>query len=227
MNLLCNELNEVEWGVHFHNDFGLATANTLAAYEQGATLLQVSFNNLGERCGIASPAEIAATLKYVYREELKIDLAKIRELAYTIEEITGFILNERQPVIGRGLYWYETATPILTMLEQDTHVFELIPAEDNGAERKMTIGKHTSNKLFKLYQEQGIFEKQTSLKTCKQQANLKRERMLPKLRSLIAEYHHAVKNSNLMFSIKEKSSPKNEDKIRENDAHSKAEVAAG
>jgi hypothetical protein len=113
------------------------------------------------------------------------------------------------------------------MLEQSTNVFELIPAEDNGAERRMTIGKHTSNKLFKLYQERGIFKLETRLKSLKREASEIREGKISELRSLIAEYHRVVENSNLLFSIKEKSSPKIDDKILVNDTHSEAEVNAG
>jgi len=39
--------------VHCHNDFGLATANTLAALESGAQCVDVTVNGIGERCGLA------------------------------------------------------------------------------------------------------------------------------------------------------------------------------
>lgn len=200
MNILCSELSGVEWGVHFHNDFGLATANTLAAYEQGATLLQGSFNFLGERCGIASPAEIIAALRYLYGAEVNIDLAKIRRLAYEIEEITGMIINERQPVIGRGLYWYETATPLLTMLKQQANVFEMIPAEAAEAERKMVIGKHTSKKLFELYQSRGMIEQHHELKILKEMAARRREEVLQEMKLLIKDYHTTVEESYYLLS---------------------------
>lgn len=199
MNRLRREFPEVEWGAHFHNDFGMATANTLAAYEQGATLLQGSFNFLGERCGIASPAEIIAALRYLYGVEVDIDLAKIRQLAYEIEEMTGMVINERQPVIGRGLYWYETATPILTMLNREAGVFETIPADAAGAERKILIGKHTSKKLFLRYQEGGLVGRNLELKNLKAQAIQRRVGKLRKLKKLIRSYHHAVEASHCLL----------------------------
>lgn len=199
MNRLCRELPGIEWGAHFHNDFGLATANTLTAYEQGATLLQGSFNFLGERCGIASPAEIIAALRYLYGVEVNIDLAKIRRLAYEIEEMTGIIINERQPVIGRGLYWYETATPILTMLNREAGIFETLPAEGAGAERKILIGKHTSKKLFRRYQEGGLVSQNLELKNLQEQAIQRRAGKLPELKKLIRNYHHAVEDSHCLL----------------------------
>lgn len=207
MNRLRREFPEVEWGAHFHNDFGLATANTLTAYEQGATLLQGSFNFLGERCGIASPAEIISALRYLYGVELNIDLAKIRRLAYEIEEMTGIIINERQPVIGRGLYWYETATPLLTMLNREAGIFETIPVGDAGAGRKILIGKHTSKKLFKLYQERKVIGQDHELQTLKEQAAERREAKLSDLRKIIQDYHHTVEECYCLLPVPLSESP--------------------
>lgn len=201
MNRLRREFPGVEWGAHFHNDFGLATANTLTAYEQGATLLQGSFNFLGERCGIASPAEIIAALRYLYGVEVNIDLAKIRRLTYEIEEMAGMVINERQPVIGRGLYWYETATPVLTMLNREAGIFETVPAEGAGAERKILIGKHTSRKLFKLYQDYGIIGQDHELKALKEQAIRRRAGKLSELKKIIQNYHREVEESCCLLPV--------------------------
>ena len=38
-------------GVHFHNDAGVAVANSIAAIEAGAVSVQGTINGLGERCG--------------------------------------------------------------------------------------------------------------------------------------------------------------------------------
>ena len=52
--------------VHFHNDFGLATANTLTAIECGANQAHVTVNGLGERTGNCSLEELVVTLKVAY-----------------------------------------------------------------------------------------------------------------------------------------------------------------
>jgi benzylmalate synthase len=41
----------VELGVHFHDDRGLALANTMAALEAGATMVSGTFRGIGERAG--------------------------------------------------------------------------------------------------------------------------------------------------------------------------------
>ncbi|EQD79581.1 Pyruvate carboxyltransferase domain protein, partial [mine drainage metagenome] len=40
-----------DWSVHCHNDFGMATANTLTALEEGVQSPHVCVNGLGERAG--------------------------------------------------------------------------------------------------------------------------------------------------------------------------------
>jgi 2-isopropylmalate synthase len=48
--------------VHFHNDLGLAVANTLAGIEEGANVVQCTVNGLGERAGNAALEEVAMAL---------------------------------------------------------------------------------------------------------------------------------------------------------------------
>ena len=38
-------------GIHVHNDCELAVANSLAAVEAGAMMVQGTINGIGERCG--------------------------------------------------------------------------------------------------------------------------------------------------------------------------------
>ncbi len=49
--------------VHCHNDLGLATANTLAAIQDGARQVEVTINGIGERAGNTSMEEVVMSLK--------------------------------------------------------------------------------------------------------------------------------------------------------------------
>ena len=48
----CN--SNIKFGIHCHNDFGLATANIIAAIESGIVYPTVTVNGIGERAGNAS-----------------------------------------------------------------------------------------------------------------------------------------------------------------------------
>ena len=54
---------KVPVGVHCHNDFGMAVANSVAALGAGAEEVHATINGLGERAGNASLEEIVAHLK--------------------------------------------------------------------------------------------------------------------------------------------------------------------
>ena len=60
-SILSKEINIPIHG-HFHNDFGMATANALQAIQSGASCVDVTVNGLGERCGISSLAEVTSSL---------------------------------------------------------------------------------------------------------------------------------------------------------------------
>ena len=51
------------FGIHCHNDGGLAVANTLAAVKQGAFQVQGTINGIGERCGNVDLLVVAANLQ--------------------------------------------------------------------------------------------------------------------------------------------------------------------
>ena len=54
--------DEVTWGIHVHDDAGLAVANSMAAVAQGVRHVQGTINGYGERCGNANLVTIWANL---------------------------------------------------------------------------------------------------------------------------------------------------------------------
>jgi D-citramalate synthase len=66
------EAIKVPVGVHCHNDFGMAVANSVSALRVGAQEVHATINGLGERAGNASLEEIVVTLKSLYQLDLDI-----------------------------------------------------------------------------------------------------------------------------------------------------------
>jgi isopropylmalate/homocitrate/citramalate synthase len=65
---------------HFHNDFGLANANSLAAVEEGAEVIHSTVLGMGERAGQASTEQIALALKLLYGMDTGVKLGKAGRL---------------------------------------------------------------------------------------------------------------------------------------------------
>jgi len=79
---------------HFHNDRGLALANSLAAIEQGASYIDTSVWGLAERSGITS---ITALLFNLYYENKNLCKDYSLEVCYPLNVLMGTILKLQVP----------------------------------------------------------------------------------------------------------------------------------
>ena len=60
--------------VHCHNDLGLATANSIAGIQNGATQIECTMNGIGERAGNCSLEEVVMIIKHRLGHEFKTDI---------------------------------------------------------------------------------------------------------------------------------------------------------
>jgi citrate (Re)-synthase len=83
---------------HGHNDFGLATANSIASWRYGGKKVNVAFAGLGERTGNTSLEQMVAALIRHYGDP-GFDLTALEEMKTLIDtEVTP--LPDRAPIIG-------------------------------------------------------------------------------------------------------------------------------
>lgn len=74
---------------HAHNDFGLATANTLAALQGGAVFASVTAAGIGERAGNAGLEEVVAALTEVYGCPGAINLEAVKKIGRQVATLSG------------------------------------------------------------------------------------------------------------------------------------------
>ncbi|HEY7801911.1 MAG TPA: hypothetical protein VIE40_04500 [Dehalococcoidia bacterium] len=83
---------------HGHNDFGLATANSIAAWRYGAKKVNVAFAGLGERTGNTSLEQMIASLVRYYGDP-GFDLKALEAMKQLVDtDVTP--LPDRAPIIG-------------------------------------------------------------------------------------------------------------------------------
>jgi len=58
---------------HAHNDFGMAVANSLAAYRAGVDYISTTIGGIGERAGNTDFKKIVDAYNYFYGDEFKVD----------------------------------------------------------------------------------------------------------------------------------------------------------
>jgi len=127
--------------VHFHghNDFGLATANAVAAVRAGARWIHGTVNGMGERAGNANLAEVALTLRALYGVETALDLTRMRALADRVRELSGYELEPWKPLVGENLFRRESGA--VASQFHDPPAIEPYSSELVGAERSIVLGK--------------------------------------------------------------------------------------
>ena len=144
MRYLIGELAKevkVPISVHCHNDMGLAVANTLAAVESGATIVQATVNGIGERTGNASLEEVAVNLFANYGVET-VDLEKIGPVTSFVERTTGFPIAYNKPIVGRNAFAHESGIHVHGVMSKSSTYEPFLP-EMVGVSRHIIIGKHS------------------------------------------------------------------------------------
>ena len=127
--------------VHFHghNDFGLATANAVAAVGAGATWIQGTINGMGERAGNTDIGEVALTLRALYGVSSNLRLDRIREVSARVRELSGYALEPWKPVTGETLFRRESGA--VASQFHDPPSIEPYSSELVAAERGIVLGK--------------------------------------------------------------------------------------
>ena len=147
-DLIKTMKNEISIPIHFHghNDLGMATANTIAAATAGAEVVDVSINGIGERCGIASLAEVAVILKTQFNIDNDWDLSALIPISRMIEGWSGISNRLNQPIIGANAFTHKSGLHTRAVLK-DPRSYEVIPPEIVNQERKIIIDKFTGKEV--------------------------------------------------------------------------------
>jgi len=151
-----NVKKNVALSVHCHNAFGLATANTLAAVEEGVTYLHTCIAGFGERAGIAPFEEVATALELLYNIDTGVDLGRVYRLAQSAGKAFALPVQFHKPIIGDGIFTHEV-DQTLEEMKANPLLFEPFPPEIVGRETTLFIGRNTTQTLIQqLLEKAGI-----------------------------------------------------------------------
>ena len=152
--------NNIRIAVHCHNDFGLAVANTIAGFENGASEAQTTIMGLGERAGNASFAETAMSLYALYQLPMNIITQKIFPTAKLVESYCGgkVKIGRLQPLIGQNAFSHEAGIHAHAMIK-NARTYEPITPQLIGISRSDNVadilkysikfGKHSGGHALK------------------------------------------------------------------------------
>jgi isopropylmalate/homocitrate/citramalate synthase len=132
--------------VHCHNDFGLATANSLAAVEEGVADLHTCIVGYGERAGCAPLEEVCTALELLYDVDTGLDLDKLYRLSQLAEKTFALPIQFHKPLIGENAFSYEEDENVKDALA-DPLTVEPFPPEIIGRETMFYLGRQVGRNL--------------------------------------------------------------------------------
>ncbi len=94
--------------IHCHDDFGLATANTIFGVKAGAEEFHGTINGLGERAGNAAIEEVVIALEYLYGIKTKIKKEKLYNTSKLVEKLSRVVVPPNKPIVGDNAFTHES-----------------------------------------------------------------------------------------------------------------------
>ncbi|MDD4089546.1 MAG: pyruvate carboxyltransferase, partial [Tissierellia bacterium] len=93
---------------HFHDDFGLGTANTIMALAAGVEVAHTTIMGIGERAGNVSFEELALSLLTMYDVNLGLKTEKLYELDKFVKDISGLKMKQNKGIFGENIFDIES-----------------------------------------------------------------------------------------------------------------------
>jgi 2-isopropylmalate synthase len=132
----------VEIGIHTHDDSGCGVANSLAAVEAGARLVQGCINGYGERCGNANLASIlpALQLKMGFDVVGPEQLATLTPTAHYLDDLCNLASDPDRPYVGRNAFAHKAGMHAAGVAA-DASTFEHLDPAAVGNERDIVASE--------------------------------------------------------------------------------------
>jgi isopropylmalate/homocitrate/citramalate synthase len=129
-------------GAHFHNDLGVATANSLAAGEVGVEKVDVSVSAIGERAGNAPLEELVMAGTVGGTVEFNIEIERLLPVCTEILKVLGESAPSNKPGLGERVFAHESGLHTAAMLD-DPSAFEPFDPGRFGGSRRLIFGEQT------------------------------------------------------------------------------------
>jgi D-citramalate synthase len=101
---LRKKFPRVHFDFHAHNDYGLATANSLAAIKAGVNGVHTTVNGLGERTGNASLSEVVPAINDFAKESTKVNEMRLSSISKLVEIFSRQRIAKNAPIVGANVF---------------------------------------------------------------------------------------------------------------------------
>lgn len=125
---------------HGHNDYGMATADTLAAVRAGARGVHVTVNGMGERAGNTPLDEVVVTLKDHAGVAVGVNEKALKEISRIVEVFSSRRIAPNKPITGDNVFTQTAGIHADGDLKGNLYESRLKPARF-GQTRHYAMGK--------------------------------------------------------------------------------------
>jgi 2-isopropylmalate synthase len=157
---LKSSMGNIPFGIHTHNDTGMAVPNALEAVRQGAEQVQGTINGVGERCGNADLITIIANLFFKMDFEVlngESSINGLTKLSRYVNKIANREDDISQSYVGKGAFSHKGGMHAHAVLK-NVSTYEHVPPETVGNSRNIIIGELSGTSAVNetLYKKLGI-----------------------------------------------------------------------
>ena len=125
---------------HAHNDYGLATANTLAAVAAGVPGVHCTVNGMGERAGNAPLDEVVVGLHDFLGKTTRVQESKLVQVSETVDVVSGRRVPPNKAISGANAFTQTAGIHADGDRKGDLYHGRLLP-ERFGRKRSYALGK--------------------------------------------------------------------------------------
>ena len=148
----------IRFGIHAHNDCGMAVANSITAIRTGAAMVQGTINGYGERCGNADLTSIIPILRLKLHDECITheNLKKLRSLSRFVSETANMTPLSSRPFVGHSAFAHKGGIHVSAVMKE-SRAYEHMAPELVGNGRRVLVSEQSgkSNIVYKA-KEMGI-----------------------------------------------------------------------
>jgi len=127
-------------GIHVHNDCGLATANSIAAVQEGVRMVQGTINGYGERCGNADLIVLLGNLQLKMGKScLPADsIRQLTNLSHYVSDVANIPPLNVRPFVGRSAFAHKGGVHV-SAVTKNSAAYEHMQPELVGNHRRVLV----------------------------------------------------------------------------------------
>lgn len=128
-------IHKVNISAHCHNDLGLATANSIAAIEHGATQIESTINGIGERAGNTSLEEVVMIIQHrkqgLFHTDIKTPMLK--GMSDLVSQKMGVLVQPNKAIVGDNAFAHSSGIHQDGVIKS-RETYEIINPRDVGVD---------------------------------------------------------------------------------------------